>query len=60
MRTLLCQTLAPLARLGRRKVEFSIWESAFWHPLWRYARESKVPAAKSVPVRIALQSHGDG
>jgi molybdopterin-dependent oxidoreductase alpha subunit len=24
-------------------------------PLWHYAKESKVPAAKSVPVRIALQ-----
>ena len=28
-------------------------------PLWHYAKESKVPAAKSVPVRIALQHRGD-
>jgi anaerobic selenocysteine-containing dehydrogenase len=24
-------------------------------PLWHYAKESKVPAAKSVPVRVELQ-----
>jgi len=24
-------------------------------PLWHYAKKSKVPAAKSVPVRIVLQ-----
>jgi len=24
-------------------------------PLWHYAKESKVPAAKSIPVRITLQ-----
>ena len=29
-------------------------------PLWHFAKESKVPAAKSVPVRIALQHRGDG
>jgi hypothetical protein len=29
-------------------------------PLWHYAKESKVPAAKSVPVRISLQQRGDG
>lgn len=28
-------------------------------PLWHYAKESKVPAAKSVPVRITLQHRGD-
>lgn len=28
-------------------------------PLWHYAKESKVPAAKSVPVRISLQHRGD-
>ncbi len=26
-------------------------------PLWHYAKESKVPAAKSIPVRISLQHH---
>lgn len=29
-------------------------------PLWHYAKESKVPAAKSIPVRIVLQHRGDG
>ena len=29
-------------------------------PLWHYAKESKVPAAKSVPVRITLLHRGDG
>jgi anaerobic selenocysteine-containing dehydrogenase len=29
-------------------------------PLWHHAKESKVPTAKSVPVRIALQHRGDG
>jgi hypothetical protein len=27
-------------------------------PLWHYAKKSKVPAAKSVPVRIELQNYG--
>lgn len=27
-------------------------------PLWHYAKESKVPAAKSVPVRISIQHKG--
>jgi hypothetical protein len=29
-------------------------------PLWHYAKKSKVPAAKSVPVRISLQKRRDG
>ena len=28
-------------------------------PVWHYAKQSKVPAAKSVPVRILLQERAD-
>jgi len=28
-------------------------------PIWHYAKKSKVPAAKSVPVRISLQERAD-